>query len=444
LPLARVPLEDTRLLRSLNGRRGMGAHATSLAWVRHVTGPLGLALVLLLVAGVHSAAAIEELEAEEDIAELLPTKFPVGERPRTVEARPWVVLPQFGYGPDTGPLVGAKFAHRDLFDTGTSLDLAGTYALNQQQYVNLSIGSPHLENDRLVLLLRAKYSLEPQRYFFGLGNNDIGPDPISTNLFQEIGGALTVGWRPFERVAFNFGIGIRKVDIRRGTRRDDTPFTPDRFPLLPGVHGGNVNPIELSLVWNTRDDVMRPTHGWRLILKVIHSNHTLASDFEFTRYVIDAGYLRAFNEGRQIVGVRVNGEWVDGPSSQVPYWELAELGGSDTLRGFYPHRFLGKGRVLVNTEFRSRITEFDFYQMWHVRLDGVLFGDAGRVFISNEDLKDQFHINTNIINKIFDNFQYSYGAGLRITMSDAIVARIDVGFSDEWTGLVYLSFGHTF
>ncbi len=414
------------------------------AAVRGLGGLCGLGLLLLLAVWGSPAPAIQELEAEEDIAELLPNKFPVGQRPRTVEARPWVVLPQFGYGPDTGPLVGVKFAHRDLFDTGTTLDLAATYALNQQQSVDFSVGSPHLANDRVLLLLRAKYSLEPQRYFFGLGNNDVGPDPVSTNLYEEFGGALTVGWRPFERVAFNFGIGIQQIDIRRGTRRDDTPFTPDLFPLLPGVHGGLVNPIALSLVWNTRDDVMRPTHGWRVILKVVHSDQTLSSDFEFTRYIFDAGYLRAFSEGRQVVGLRVNGEWVDGPSQQVPYWELAELGGQDTLRGFYPHRFLGKGRALVNTEFRARITEFDFYQMWHVHLDGVLFGDAGRVFISNDDLKNQFHLDSNLINNVFSHFRYSYGAGLRITLSDAIVARIDVGFSNEWTGLVYLSFGHTF
>jgi predicted ABC-type transport system involved in lysophospholipase L1 biosynthesis ATPase subunit len=42
------------------------------------------------------------------------------------------------------------------------------------------------------------------------------------------------------------------------------------------------------------------------------------------------------------------------------------------------------------------------------------------------------------------DLQYSYGGGLRIALSQALVARIDVGFSDEETGLVYLAFGHAF
>ena len=42
---------------------------------------------------------------------------------------------------------------------------------------------------------------------------------------------------------------------------------------------------------------------------------------------------------------------------------------------------------------------------------------------------------------VVSDLQYSYGGGLRIALSQALVARIDVGFSDEETGLVYLAFG---
>jgi len=34
--------------------------------------------------------------------------------------------------------------------------------------------------------------------------------------------------------------------------------------------------------------------------------------------------------------------------------------------------------------------------------------------------------------------------GVRVGFSEAMVVRIDVGFSDEETGLVYLTFGHSF
>jgi outer membrane protein assembly factor BamA len=437
-------------MRSTIGFDGMGG-----GWTERMRGGRRSAAVasipfaaLAMAAGMvllpaNSSHAIEELEAEENISDLLPAEFPGADAASETASRRWAILPQVGFGPDTGVVGGAKYAHRDLYGTGITFDADGTYSLRQHQSLALSLGSGRLFNDRVILLVRARYGYDPQQEFFGLGNNDVGPDPASTHLFQEIGGAVTFGWRPFERLAFNFAIGARQVDIRRGDRDGNTPFTVDAFPDLPGVDGGVVNPIALSLVWNTRDDVMRPTHGWRLILKVIHTNKALLSNFEYTRYIGDAGYLRSFSEGRYVLGLRVNGEWIDAPDEQVPFWELAELGGQDTLRGFFPNRFLGKGRVLLNGEARLRIFEFDFFDLWHVHIDGVVFGDGGRVFLDREDLEDEFQLG-DIADSIIHTFQYSYGAGLRFKLSQALVARVDAGFSDEETGLVYLSFGQTF
>jgi outer membrane protein assembly factor BamA len=404
-----------------------------------------IAVALVLLVMLESAVAIERLEEEEDIAELLPEKFPA-EQASEVAGRRWAILPQLGFGPDTGGLGGIKVTHRDLYGAGISADLNTTWALKGQQTVAFSLGSPNLLDNRLVVLLRALYLLDPQREFFGLGNDNLD-GPVSTHEFQELGGALTVGWRPFERVALNFQVGIRQVDIRGGDRDEDIPLpntTPEKFPDLTGVEGGIVNPLALSLVWNTRDDVIRPTRGWRLLLKALHTNDWLFSDFEFSRFLFDAGYLRSFNDRRQIVGLRVNGEWVEAPTRQVPFWELSELGGNDTLRGFFPHRFLGKARLLANTEIRFRIVEFDFWRLWRVRMDGVLFGDTGRVFIDDDEIKDELSLDSDILGRIVEHLQYSYGAGLRIALADALVARIDAGFSEEETGLVYLSFGHTF
>jgi hypothetical protein len=180
-----------------------------------------------------------------------------------------------------------------------------------------------------------------------------------------------------------------------------------------------------------------------VILKIIAANHAF-SDFKLARFIVDGGYLRSIYGGRYIFGLRLNGEVIEAPEGQVPFWELTDLGGRDTLRGFFPHRFVGEARVLLNGEFRFRITEFNFYRLWRTRIDGVVFGDGGRVFIDRDELQDEFKLNTEIVGRLLDDLQYSYGGGLRVALSEALVARIDAGFSDEETGLVYLSFGHTF
>ncbi len=406
----------------------------------------GIALALIAFPLVQWAGALEDLDAEESISEFLPDVYPTHRPSQDIQRRRWAILPELGYGPDTGPMVGAKYEHRDLLNSGATLDAEATYALNEQQSLSLSLGSPHLLDDRLLILLRGRYYLDPQREFFGLGNNNFHDDPQlpTTHEFQELGAGLTVGWRPFERLAFNVGIGVRRVDIGHGKRKDDLAFTPDQFPDLTGIHGGLVSRLAASLVWNNRDDVMRPTRGWRIILKVAHTNKAVLSDFEFTRYNVDVGYLHSFFDKRLIAGVRANGAYIDGPTDKVPFWELEELGGQDTMRGFFPHRFLGKERVLLNGELRCLLVQFDFFQLWHVKIDGVVFGDGGRVFLNQSQIREEFSLNRNIFERVIGDFQYSYGGGVRIALSDALVARIDVGFSNEETGLVYLSFGQTF
>ena len=306
-------------------------------------------MLLLLLAGAGPARGLDEIGAEEDISDLLATP-PRTEAEEVIPGRRWAVLPEFGYGPDTGVEFGAKFTDRDLAATGITLDVEALYALKQQQKLDLSIGSPHLGGDRFLVLLEADYTKDPQRDFFGLGNNNVGSDELSTHLYERGEGLLIGGWRPVPRLALDLGIGLRHVHIGRGDRSDGTPFTVQAFPRLPGVAGGYVVPLTASLVWDTRDGVVRPTRGWRALLKVSHTNPALLSDFRFTRYLADVGYLIPFHDGAQILGLRANGALIVGAPGHVPFWELEELGGDDTLQGYFPRRFLGTGRVLLNAE----------------------------------------------------------------------------------------------
>jgi outer membrane protein assembly factor BamA len=400
---------------------------------------------LLLVLAAAPARAITGIDQEEDVSDLLVTR-PEEYGEEETEGRRWAVIPQVGYGPDTGPLGGLKFTHRNLFGSGVTFDVAGDYSLNQQQSLGFSVGAPDVLGDgRFLAMFSADYGLDPQRDFFGLGNNDVGPDPVSTHEERDIAGELTLGWRPFRgRLAFALSAGIRHIDIEHGDRDDDTPFTTDEFPELPGIEGGFVNPIGLGLVYNGRDDLIWPTRGWRIIAKVSHTNRELGSDFQFTRAVLDVGYLYGFFGGRHVLGARVSGGFIDGPSRDVPFWELTELGGDDTLRGFFPRRFLGQAHALVNLEYRVKLFAFDFFDIWRVQVAAAAFGDAGRVFVHRGDLDEEFDLTNEVIDQLAENIRYSYGAGLRFIVSRAIIARVDVGFSEEETGLVYLKFGHTF
>ena len=424
-----------------------------LHWVRHSIRLLCAAAFLILPAP-GAIADTEYMVSEETIADLLLTEqhtryvLPAilpGEPalPRS-ETRQWAVLPLIGYGPESGVLGGVEFCHRDLFGSGVSLDVNGLYGLEGQQSFGLSVGSPYFAKGRLLFVLRGRFLVDVNRPFFGLGMNEVGSEPVSDQDIQDAAGALTVGWRAFEHMAFNFTLGARNVQLWCPSGPDSSPCTTSEFPDLPGVDGGWVNYLGLSVVWDNSDSIVRPTRGWRFIVKAIHTNNLLVGPYEFTRFVGDGSHLMSFFEKRLILGIRVNGELIVGPEKQIPFWELSELGGRETLRGFLPYRFVGTSRFLVNGEARYALTEFDFIHRWHIRIDGVLFGDGGRVFIDQEALSREFGLNQDIINQQTSGLQYSYGFGVRIAIAQAILARVDVGFSEEETGLVYLSFGQMF
>jgi outer membrane protein assembly factor BamA len=393
-------------------------------------------LLLLFVFMVSTAHALEEIELETATADLLAT--PPRIAADELAARRWAVLPEFGYAPDTGVVVGAKFTHRDLRATETTLDVEALHGTGGEQQLEVTIASPHLAGEHVMVLVKAGYVNDPDRDFFGLGNNDVGPDALSTHRYERTKAFVAAAWRPIPRLALGLATGVRHVHIGRGDRDGGTPFTVDAFPGLPGVEGGVVVPLESSVVWDTRDGIVRPTHGWRAIAKVSHATPTLLSDFRFTRWVADVGYLMPFNEGAQVLGLRANAAYVYGNPRGVPFWALEELGGDDTLEGFFPRRFLGSARSLVNAEFRMRLGGIPFFHLWYLDFDGVLFAGAGRVFIDRDDLGRRYAPADT------DRIRVAGGPGLRIALSQALVARIDVGFSNEETGIVYLAFGQTF
>jgi outer membrane protein assembly factor BamA len=436
-----------------------------------------------MLAFSEPAAALHYLEPEEQISDLLredtaeerekaeggrpeegeaifegePTE---GERPEGEEAAPgegaageeeegddvsgrrWAILPQLGFGPDTGFLFGVKFTDRDLLQSGITLDVDAIFSFRDQQSFNLQVASPDYFSERFPILLRVVYDVDPERRFFGLGNNDVGPDPASSHEIQRLGGDITVGWRVLDDLSLNLQIGGWDTSISNGHRVDDSPPTPNRFPNLPGINGGTMIPFAASLVYDDRDDLVRPTQGWRVLAKVMEVSESLGSDFEFTRLLGDVGYLYPFFEKRLILGGRIGGQWVSGDFEDIPFWGLADLGGEDTARGYFPYRFLGTSEVYMSAEARVGLFAFDLFDWWRIQVDGVGFTDVGRVFLDDDDLVFQ-GVETGPF-KQTDDWRFSYGGGLRFAFSEAMLVRVDVGFSDEETGQVFLTFNHTF
>jgi outer membrane protein assembly factor BamA len=399
---------------------------------RQQVGATALVFVMLFVVAARPVEATPEndLDPENLISDSLPSRASTDED--AGRALPFAILPQVGYGPETGPKVGVKFEGRDLFGGATVGDVNLLVALNRQQKATINVGNPEL-GPFMIFGTFAWYQ-DPAVEFFGLGNNDVGPDALSNHEMQRARLGLTVGYRVLRRLAVVLAAFYRDTNIANGSS-DDTPSTQRFAPGMPGVHGAPSNYLSAALVYNSRDDLVRPTEGWELLVKYLSADHALANrDTDYQKLIFDVSYLRPLVWRRQVIAIHANTEVVFGDDEDIPFFELSSLGGDDTMRGFFPQRFLGKGSALANAEYRLKLVDFNFRRLWDVSIDGVGFGDVGRVYEGSQDF----------LHHPFDHIRYSYGGGLRIALSSGLVARIDAGFSPEETGLIYLTFGHPF
>ena len=400
---------------------------------RGATAAIVVLVVLVLGLGlVGSAAATPEndLDPENLISDSLPERAPMNEKEgRTL---PFAILPQVGYGPETGPKAGVKFEGRDLFGGSTVGDVNLLIALKRQQKATVNVGNTDLNG--FMLFGTLAWYTDPAVEFFGLGNNEIGPDELSNHGMRRARVGLTVGYRILQKFAVVLAGFYRDTNIYNGND-DDTPSTQRFAPGLPGVHGAASNYLSAALVYNSRDDLVRPTEGWEAIIKYLNADSALFNrDTDYQKIILDVSYIQPLVWRRQVIAIHANTEVVVAGDDDIPFFELSSLGGDDTMRGYFPQRFLGKGSALINAEYRLKLIDFNFRKLWDVSIDGVGFGDVGRVYEGSGDF----------LHHPLDHIRYSYGGGVRIALSSGLVARIDAGFSPEEHGLIYLTFGHTF
>ncbi len=398
---------------------------------RGATAAIVVLLALALIPSSATATPENDLDPENLVSDSLPSRATTDEG----EGRklPFAVFPQVGYGPETGPKAGVKFEGRDLFGGPTFGDVNLLIALKRQQKATVNIGTTDLGPGFMLFGTLAWYS-DPSVEFFGLGNNEIGPDELSNHSMQRARVGMTVGYRLLRRFALVLAGFYRDTNIANGSD-DHTPSTQRFAPGLPGVHGAPSNYLSAALVYNSRDELVRPTEGWEVIVKYLNADHALFNrDTDYQKLIFDLSYIQPLVWRRQVIALHANTEVVFGDDEDVPFFELSSLGGDDTMRGYFPQRFLGKGSALVNVEYRLKLVDFNFFKLWDVSIDGVGFGDVGRVYEGSDDF----------LHHTFDHIRYSYGGGVRIGLSSGLVARLDAGFSPEEHGLIYLTFGHTF
>ncbi len=282
-----------------------------------------------------------------------------------------------------------------------------------------------LSNDQAFRALGRDFSFEFLSSWYKSGDEDffgVGPDTQKSNKAEYGLRRFVVGARfGFElipklslspRIFFDTALG--------NAGNSDLPDSVvSVFPPsdLPGF-GRNISYLDFGfrLAHDDRDASISPSHGGLREL-VFHRYMGLGQKgFDYLEWDLDVEqYFRLW---RPRLILWLHNAWTFQSAtggSEIPFYRMATLDVDSPLRGFDSGRFHDKGSVVFNAEFR--------FPLWD-NVDGTAFFDTGRVF-------------PGITGFSFRDFRFSGGGGIRITVSQLYLFRLEAATGGEGLNLIF-------
>jgi hypothetical protein len=277
------------------------------------------------------------------------------------------------------PSVGLYFFWNNAFVKGHDLRLRGsTWGAD---WLSGSLSSRIHLGPHTLASVRVSAIKRPDYVFFGEG-----ADSLESNRSRygattwEIEAELDAGQDRASRVRLD--IGLRGRQFRDGRYLNDPTLREavraGDFTLPDGYTDGYTviyNRILLAL--DSRDPRPAPGSGVRLELRAEQGSEMNASPNAYIRYTGVIGAFYDLNDRQRVVSLWGGVMFADPLQGQVPFTELATLGGPEAMRGFVPGRLYGRSATAVTLQYR--------WPVW-VWLDGSIQLAVGNVF--GEHLKD--------------------------------------------------------
>jgi hypothetical protein len=348
------------------------------------------------------------------------------ERVRTIMSNPYI-HPLFGsLGDGSGFGGGVWLSTGNLLSPNAKLFLS-THGTTKG-YLETRVGAqtdPTGGARRVFSLdLAARYRLRPQEDFFGLGPQSLKSERSNYDL-QERGVGLNASVRLHPRVRAGVGLDYSSNRVFRG-KDERFATTQQTFGAsnLPGLVEGGAALLGASVFaeLDYRDSPGNPRKGAYARFSVTSNDSVGRGDFGFVNYLLDArGYIPLKSE-RRVLALRLLGDFNEPKGgSQIPFFRLARLGSTQTLRGFESQRFYGRHALASSIEYRYELIR---------SIEALAFTDIGQVFNRRSEFTRQ-------------NLRATFGGGLQFKSKKSVFLKLLVAKSGEGTRLI-LSFGPTF
>lgn len=321
----------------------------------------------------------------------------------------WGGVPAVFRTPETGLGAGAVLIYIPTADGKKISSLLSGLVLTEKRQVIAAIYTErYFAGDQWVFELFTSYQDYPDTYF-GIGNATESADAESYTWTQR---KLAFSMRYLLSRDLRLGVvGAASDDSFRDQKPGGLLLSDD----TPGSRGGRLHGLGASLRYETFDDAFSPRSGEVVNVSHIGYAKALGSDYQLRTSEINAKKFWSLSAD-DVLGLQFYAALQTG---EVPFYQLAQLGGKNLLRGYFQGRYRDKNFVLSQGEYRRSLA---------ARWGGVLFLGLGDVAARPTELE-------------LARAKPSTGFGLRYQLVERqrINVRLDFGFGrGESNPSVYL------
>ncbi len=331
-------------------------------------------------------------------------------------------LPVIYYSPETrwgfGALVAANFETVKVPDTITKSSYAQTYFLytvNDQYELGLS-SRIYAAKNKFIFHGKFNYTYFPE-YYYGIETED--PESSKDTIeYNRISADLRFYWQVKRNLYAGFA--TRFSDIRNIDGGPSGHFSQDK---PPGYQGCWLLGFAPALTLETRDNFVYPRKGFYLeALYYVYPSFD-ESSYGFRNFRLDA---------RKYFPLKITSD-IDAIAFQfianvnngnVPFKDMADIGGSNTMRGYYTGFYRYNNLYALQVELRTHIWWRLGVTAW---LGAALTPEKWYTFFDH-------------------SLKPNAGLGLRIMMNrkDRLNVRVDQGFGKKGQSGFYLDISEAF
>lgn len=318
----------------------------------------------------------------------------------------FLLYPTVALAPETSWEIGISalmlyFARRDTTNRLSEISAFTFFTLNQQ-YGAWFDHFLYTHKDAWFFLGRLRLQRFPLQYF------GIGPTTPKENKQTVNADYILIKERVLRRIRPNFFGGF-EFDFQR-ISNTSIEAGSSQLPPPPGIGGSTNIGLGIGLVYDSRHNAMNVRNGSFTEVGYLQYNPNWGSTYRFNSLNIDSRFYRSYHK-TQVLAVQAVGQFMHG---DVPFNQMALVGGENLMRGYYYGRYRDKNYIAAQAEYR--FLPFPFSH----RLGGALFAAAGAV----SPAVSAFN---------FKHIQPSGGVGLRYLLfpKKDIFIRFDAGMTRE-------------